>query len=144
MLFFYYAIFTSTSYFIRKPRIEREAFSLAVGCSCVLCKNATSTGTCSNPQLLPGLRTEEKALRKALIPSLGFPEVCEHYKRADLLAVVRTQAVHNSTRLVNGRTCHFSISESHFLKRRNKRKEIHVLSVTATGVQSSTLAHWSM
>lgn len=86
--------------------MEREVFSLAVGCSCVLCKHPMSTRTCTNTQLLPGLRTEEKTLRKDLISSLGFQEVCKYQKCTDVLAAVLGQAVHNSIHLVNRRTCY--------------------------------------
>ena len=112
MLFSYYTIFTSTRYFIRKPRMECEAFSLAVGCSCMLCEHTISTRTCSNIQLLPGLQTEEKTLTKALIPSLGFQEVCEHHKHTNLFAAVLGQTVNNSIHPVNRRTCRLSIAKS--------------------------------
>lgn len=69
--FSYYSIFTSTRYFIRKPRM-------------LLCKHTVSTRTCSNIQWLPGRQMGEKTLRKTPTPSLSFQEVCEHHKCTDL------------------------------------------------------------
>lgn len=114
MLFSYYSIFTSTRYFIRKPRT-------------VLCKHTMSTRTCSNIQQLPGRQMGEKTLRKAPTPSLGFQEVCEHHKWTDLLAVVLGQTMHNSIHFVNRRSCNLSIAKSK-LKKNN-----YILSVTTTG-----------
>lgn len=102
MLFSYYSIFTSTRYFIRKPRT-------------VLCKHTMSTRTCSNIQRLPGRQMGEKTLRKAPTPSLGFQEVCEHHKWTDLLAVVSGQTMHNSIHFVN-RSCNLSIAKSKLKK----------------------------
>lgn len=107
VLLSYYTIFTSTRYFIRKPRVKcfhQQLASAACSASMPWAPELAATSSCCLAY------RQRKRLRKAVIPSLGFQEACEH-KCADLLAVVldrqRTKVL-----VLLTRTCHFSIAES--------------------------------
>lgn len=105
--------------------MECEGFSLAVGCSCMLCKHAVSTRTCSIIQLLPGLQTEGETARRSYSfsrLSRGLQVSC---KCADLLPIVLRQTGRNSIHLVK-ELCHLSIAESNYKNwwKREKKKYI--------------------
>lgn len=103
--------------------MEYEGFSLTVGCSCMLCKHAVSTRTCSSIQLLPGLQTEGETERRSYSFSRfsrGLQVLC---KCTDLLPIVLRQAGHNSTHLVK-ELCHLSMRVITKIDERGKKYPI--------------------